>query len=49
MILDEDLVGPNGIRLVPSGTEVTDTLTIRLTSIAGGVGVAEPLRVRAAI
>jgi len=49
MILDEDLVSPKGIRLVPSGTEVTGTLMIRLTSIADGVGVAEPFRVRAAI
>jgi response regulator RpfG family c-di-GMP phosphodiesterase len=46
MTLDEDLVSPKGIRLVPSGTEVTTTLMIRLTSIAGGVGVAEPFRVR---
>jgi response regulator RpfG family c-di-GMP phosphodiesterase len=49
MILDEDLVSPKGIRLVPSGAEVTRTLMTRLTSIAGGVGVAEPFRVRAAI
>jgi hypothetical protein len=49
MILDEDLVSPKGIRLVPAGTEVTGTLMIRLTSIAGGVGVAEPFRVRAAV
>jgi response regulator RpfG family c-di-GMP phosphodiesterase len=48
MILDEDLVSPKGIRLVPSGAEVTRTLMIRLTSIASGVGVAEPFRVRAA-
>jgi response regulator RpfG family c-di-GMP phosphodiesterase len=48
MTLDEDLVSPKGIRLVPSGTEVTTTLMIRLTSIAGGVGVAEPFRVRVA-
>jgi response regulator RpfG family c-di-GMP phosphodiesterase len=46
MILDEDLVSPKGIRLVPSGAEVTTTLMIRLTSISGGVGVAEPFRVR---
>jgi response regulator RpfG family c-di-GMP phosphodiesterase len=46
MILDEDLVSPKGIRLVPSGAEVTRTLMIRLTSIATGVGVAEPFRVR---
>jgi response regulator RpfG family c-di-GMP phosphodiesterase len=49
MILDQDLVSPKGIRLVPSGAEVTRTLMIRLTSIASGVGVAEPFRVRAAI
>jgi CheY-like chemotaxis protein len=46
MILDEDLVSPRGIRLVPQGQEVTRTLMIRLTSIANGVGVAEPFRVR---
>jgi response regulator RpfG family c-di-GMP phosphodiesterase len=46
MVLDEDLVSPKGIRLVPSGQEVTRTLIVRLTSIADGVGVAEPFRVR---
>jgi response regulator RpfG family c-di-GMP phosphodiesterase len=49
MILDEDLVSPKGIRLVPSGAEVTRTLMVRLTSIASGVGIAEPFRVRASI
>ncbi|MEO7208299.1 MAG: hypothetical protein ABI356_01775 [Steroidobacteraceae bacterium] len=49
MILDKDLVSPKGIRLVPSGAKVTRTLMIRLTSIASGVGVAEPFRVRAGI
>jgi DNA-binding NarL/FixJ family response regulator len=49
MILDEDLVSHKGIRLVPSGAEVTRTLMIRLTSISGGVGIAEPFRVRAAL
>jgi response regulator RpfG family c-di-GMP phosphodiesterase len=48
MTLDEDLVSPKGIRLVPSRAEVTRTLMIRLTSIAGGVGIAEPFRVRVA-
>ena len=48
MILDEDLVSPKGIRLVPMGQEVTRTLIVRLTSIADGVGVAEPFRVRVA-
>jgi CheY-like chemotaxis protein len=46
MVLDEDLVSLQGIRLVPAGTEVTRTLIIRLTTIAGGVGVVEPFRVR---
>ena len=46
MILDEDLVSPKGIRLVPAGQEVTRTLIVRLTSIASGVGVTEPFRVR---
>jgi response regulator RpfG family c-di-GMP phosphodiesterase len=49
MILDEDLVSPKGIRLAPCGAEVTRTLMIRLTSIANGVGVAEPFRVRVAV
>ena len=46
MVLDQDLVSPKGIRLVPMGQEVTRALIVRLTSIAGGVGVAEPFRVR---
>lgn len=46
MILDEDLVSLKGIRLIPSGQEVTRTVLVRLTSIADGVGVAEPFRVR---
>jgi response regulator RpfG family c-di-GMP phosphodiesterase len=46
MILDEDLVSPKGIRLVPAGHEVTRSLIVRLTSIAAGVGVAEPFRVQ---
>ena len=45
MILDEDLKSPKGIRLVPMGQEVTRALLVRLTSIAGGVGVSEPFRV----
>jgi response regulator RpfG family c-di-GMP phosphodiesterase len=46
MILDEDLVSSKGIRLVPSGQEITRSLIVRLSSIADGVGVAEPFRVR---
>lgn len=46
MILDEDLLSVKGIRLVPSGHEVTRTLMVRLASFAEGVGVSEPFRVR---
>jgi hypothetical protein len=46
MVLDEDLVSFKGIRLVPAGHEVTRSLIVRLNSIANGVGVAEPFRVR---
>ncbi|MDP9013355.1 MAG: response regulator [Pseudomonadota bacterium] len=46
MILDEDLVSPKGIRLVPAGQEVSGSLIVRLNSIAGGVGVVQPFRVR---
>jgi HD domain-containing protein len=46
MILDEDLVSSKGIRLVPSGHEVTRSLIVRLNSIASGIGVAEPFRVK---
>jgi CheY-like chemotaxis protein len=46
MILDQDLVSPKGIRLALSGQEVTRTLIVRLVSIADGVGVVEPFRVR---
>jgi response regulator RpfG family c-di-GMP phosphodiesterase len=48
MILDEDLVSPKGIRLVPAGHEVTRSLIVRLVSIAAGVGVVEPFRVQVA-
>jgi CheY-like chemotaxis protein len=49
MILDEDLFSPKGIRLVPAGQEVTRSLIVRLTSIAGGVGVSEPFRALVAV
>jgi hypothetical protein len=45
MVLEEDLVSPKGIRLVPAGQEVTRSQMVRLSSIAAGVGVAEPFRV----
>ncbi len=46
MVLDEDLKSSNGIRLVPQGHEVTTTIMMRLRSVAAGVGVKEPFRVR---
>lgn len=45
MVLEADLVSAKGIRLVPKGTEVTNTLLDRIRTIANGVGVAEPIRV----
>jgi response regulator RpfG family c-di-GMP phosphodiesterase len=49
MVLDEDLVSSKGIRIMPAGNEVTRTLIVKLASIASGVGVAEPFRVRVQI
>jgi len=46
MILDEDLTSRNGIRLVPQGHEVTNTVMARLRSVAAAVGIREPFRVR---
>jgi response regulator RpfG family c-di-GMP phosphodiesterase len=46
MILDEDVVSSKGVRLVPAGQEVTRTVIVKLLSIADGVGVAEPFRVK---
>ena len=46
MVLDQDLVSSKGIRIVPAGNEVTQTLIVKLLSIASGVGIAEPFRVR---
>ncbi len=46
MVLDEDLKSKNGIRLVPQGQEVTNAVMVRLRSVAGGVGIREPFRVR---
>lgn len=46
MVLDEDLKSRNGIRLVPQGQEVTQTVMVRLRSVAAGVGIREPFRVR---
>ncbi len=46
MILEEDVVSLKGIRLVPAGHEVTRALIVKLQSIAQGIGVTEPFRVK---
>lgn len=46
MLLDQDLMSTKGLRLVPSGQEITPTLLVRLRTIASGVGVEEPFRVQ---
>jgi CheY-like chemotaxis protein len=46
MVLDQDLVSSKGLRIVPEGNEVTRPLIVKLLSIASGVGIAEPFRVR---
>ncbi len=46
MILEDDLVSPKGMRLVPAGLEVSGSLIVKLKSIADGVGVVQPFRVR---
>ena len=46
MVLDEDMMSANGMRLIPSGQEVTHTILVRLRSISDGVGIVEPFRVK---
>ncbi|MDJ0908366.1 MAG: response regulator [Woeseiaceae bacterium] len=46
MTLDEDLMSTNGMRLMPAGQEITESTIIRLRSVAAGIGIAEPFRVR---
>jgi hypothetical protein len=46
MFLDESLVTSKGACLVPAGQEVTPNLLTRLKSIAAGVQLNEPFRVR---
>ena len=45
MVLEDDVLVAKGIRLVPKGVEITDSLLGRLRTIASGVRVAEPIRV----
>ena len=44
-ILESDVLSAKGIRLVPKGVEITSSLLGRLSTIASGVGVAEPIQV----
>jgi response regulator RpfG family c-di-GMP phosphodiesterase len=46
MFFDEALVTRRGVCLVPAGREITAALLLRLRSIAAGVPVREPMRVR---
>lgn len=46
MVLDEDMMSANGMRLMPSGQEVTHSILVRLRSIREGVGIVEPFRVK---
>lgn len=45
MILDEDVISANGLRLVSRGQEITRSIMLRLQSFADGVGVTQPFRV----
>lgn len=45
MVLDEDIMSANGMRLIPRGQEVTRTILVRLQNIANGAGIVEPFRV----
>jgi hypothetical protein len=46
MVLDQDVLSVKGLRIVPEGNEITRTLIVKLASIASGVGIAQPFRVR---
>jgi len=47
MVLDEDLIGANGVCLCSSGQEISRTLVKRLQAISERVGIKEPFRVLA--
>ena len=46
MVLDEDLMSANGICLMSSGHEITQSTIIRLRGVTQGVGITEPFRVK---
>ena len=45
MLLDEDLLSANGMRLLPKGQEITASILLRLQGLAESIGVKEPFRV----
>jgi len=45
MVLDEDLMSANGMRLLPKGQEITGSMLLRLQGLAESIGVKEPFRV----
>ena len=45
MVVDEDVMSSNGMRLLLGGHEVSQTILVRLNSIARGIGIVEPIRV----
>ncbi len=45
MVLDEDLMSANRMRLLPKGQEITSSILLRVQGLAESIGVAEPIRV----
>ena len=45
MVLDEDVMSSNGLRLVSKGQEITRSILLRLQSFDDGIGVVQPFRV----
>jgi hypothetical protein len=45
MLLDEDLMSVKGMRLLPKGQEITESMLVRVQGLAETIGVAEPVRV----
>lgn len=47
MVLDEDVLGSNGLMLAPKGQSVNSTVLARLRNFAHSLGIKEPIRVLA--
>jgi hypothetical protein len=48
MVLDEDLMSAKGMRLLPKGQEITESMLLRVQGFAESIGVSEPVRVSVA-